>query len=65
LALQSGAATLINVAIFSFAYGYRIYVEEKVLKNELGNDYVEYMKHTKRVIPFLVVNYGWVVDRFS
>lgn len=54
LALQSGAAVLINVAIFAIAYGYRIYVEEKVLKQELGSDYVEYMKRTKRLIPYFV-----------
>jgi protein-S-isoprenylcysteine O-methyltransferase Ste14 len=54
LALQSWAAILVNVTIFGIAYGYRMFVEEKVLINELGNSYVEYMKRTKRVIPKIV-----------
>jgi protein-S-isoprenylcysteine O-methyltransferase Ste14 len=53
LALQSWAAILVNVSIFAIAYGYRIFVEEKVLISELGNSYVEYMKRTKRIIPYL------------
>jgi protein-S-isoprenylcysteine O-methyltransferase Ste14 len=35
------------------AIGYRINVEEKVLVSELGDDYVRYMKNTKRLIPFV------------
>jgi protein-S-isoprenylcysteine O-methyltransferase Ste14 len=54
LAVQSLASVMIAIAIFGIAYGYRIFVEEKVLINELGNSYVEYMKRTKRVIPYLV-----------
>jgi protein-S-isoprenylcysteine O-methyltransferase Ste14 len=54
LALQSWAAVLVNVAIFAIAYGTRIYVEERVLIRELGANYVEYMKRTKRVIPKIV-----------
>jgi protein-S-isoprenylcysteine O-methyltransferase Ste14 len=53
VALLSWAAVLVNIAIFAIAYGYRIFVEEKVLMNELGNSYVEYMKRTKRVIPYI------------
>jgi protein-S-isoprenylcysteine O-methyltransferase Ste14 len=45
-------ATLVSIAIFGIAYGYRIFVEEKVLISELGDSYVEYMKRTKRVIPY-------------
>jgi len=51
LAMQSWAAVLVEDAIFGVAYGSRIYVEEKVLIKELGTNYVEYMKRTKRVIP--------------
>jgi protein-S-isoprenylcysteine O-methyltransferase Ste14 len=54
LAVQSLASVLIAIAIFGIAYGYRIFVEEKVLISELGNSYVEYMKRTKRVIPKIV-----------
>jgi protein-S-isoprenylcysteine O-methyltransferase Ste14 len=53
LAVQSLAAVLMDIAIFGIVYGYRIFVEEKVLINEFGNSYVEYMKRTKRVIPYL------------
>jgi protein-S-isoprenylcysteine O-methyltransferase Ste14 len=53
LALLSWAAVFVNVAIFAIAYGYRIFVEEKVLIRELGTSYVEYMKRTKRVIPYI------------
>jgi protein-S-isoprenylcysteine O-methyltransferase len=53
LAVQSWAAVLIDIAIFGIVYGYRMFVEEKVLISELGNSYVEYMKRTKRVIPYL------------
>ena len=54
LAVQSWAAALINIAIFGLVYGYRIFLEEKVLISELGNSYVEYMKRTKRIIPKIV-----------
>jgi protein-S-isoprenylcysteine O-methyltransferase Ste14 len=49
--------------IFSSAYGflvilgfipcilYRIEVEEKMLIQEFGNEYLEYRKHTKKLIP--------------
>lgn len=54
LAVQSWAAILVDITIFGIVYGYRMFVEEKVLINELGNSYVEYMKRTKRVIPNIV-----------
>jgi protein-S-isoprenylcysteine O-methyltransferase Ste14 len=54
LAVQSWAAILVEIAIFGVVYGYRMLVEEKVLINELGNSYVQYMKRTKRVIPNIV-----------
>jgi protein-S-isoprenylcysteine O-methyltransferase Ste14 len=54
LAVQSWAAVLVDVTIFGIAYGYRMFVEEKVLITELGNSYIEYMKRTKRVIPKII-----------
>jgi protein-S-isoprenylcysteine O-methyltransferase Ste14 len=54
LAVQSWAATLVNITMFAIVYGHRIFVEEKVLISELGNSYLEYMKRTKRVIPKIV-----------
>ena len=35
-------------------YAYRIRVEEAVLGEELGAEYREYMKRTRRLIPFIV-----------
>ncbi len=54
LSMQSWAAALVEVIVFGIVYGYRIFVEEKVLINELGNNYVEYKKRTKRIIPFII-----------
>jgi protein-S-isoprenylcysteine O-methyltransferase Ste14 len=34
--------------------GYRIVVEERVLQEELGQPYREYMQRTKRLIPFVL-----------
>ena len=36
------------------AIGYRITVEERVLREQLGKPYQEYMRRTKRLIPFVV-----------
>ena len=54
LAVQSSGALLVLLAVFSVSYGYRMRVEERVLLSELGQDYAEYMKRTKRLIPFLI-----------
>jgi protein-S-isoprenylcysteine O-methyltransferase Ste14 len=35
-------------------YAYRIRIEERALANDLGPAYQEYMRRTKRLIPFLV-----------
>ncbi len=45
---------LVLVIMFGLAYGYQIRVEEKALVSELSQDYVSYMKRTKRLIPFIV-----------
>ena len=54
LAFQSWGAALVIIPIFAVCYGYRMFVEERVLVANLGNSYTEYMKRTKRVIPFLL-----------
>ena len=54
LAWQSWGAILLLVVISGLALGYRIYVEEKVLISELGDDYVKYSKRTKRIIPYIL-----------
>ena len=54
LAVQSWTALLVLLVIFGVAYGYRIRVEEKTLLSELGSDYANYMKRTKRLIPYVL-----------
>ena len=53
LALQSWAAVLTLLIVNGLGYVYRIRVEEKFLIAELGDDYIEYSKRTKRIIPFI------------
>jgi protein-S-isoprenylcysteine O-methyltransferase Ste14 len=54
LAMQSWGAALVIVLIFAISYGHRMLIEERVLVANLGASYADYMKRTKRVIPFLV-----------
>lgn len=54
LIFQSWAAILVILLIFGLAYGYRMSAEEKALTLELGNEYVEYSKRTKRIIPYIL-----------
>lgn len=54
LAVQSLGALLILLSVFIVAFGYRIRVEEKTLLTELGDNYANYMKRTKRLIPYLI-----------
>lgn len=54
VALQSWAGILVMVVLVGLAIGYRIRIEEKFLISELGDDYIRYMKRTKRLIPFVV-----------
>jgi len=51
LALQSWVALLIILVTASVFYSNRIRIEEKFLTAELGDDYVQYMKSVKRIIP--------------
>jgi len=54
LALQSWGAILAIVSLFGVAFGYRMSVEEKVLTSQLGDEYIQYTKRTKRLIPFVL-----------
>ena len=54
LAVQSWAAILTLLIVFTVAYGYRMRVEEKTLISQLGEDYLNYMKRTKRLIPYMI-----------
>ena len=45
---------LIGVMVIAFiGYSYRVWVEEKTLASFLGEPYRQYMKRTKRFIPFV------------
>jgi protein-S-isoprenylcysteine O-methyltransferase len=39
--------------LFVAAYLYRISVEERMLTQELGDDYVQYRRRTRKLIPFV------------
>jgi len=54
LASRTWGGTFLIVALFGLVYGYRIDVEEKALKTEFGQAYIDYVKKTKRLIPFLL-----------
>jgi len=54
MALQSWVALLVILILTGILYTARIRSEEKLLVAKLGNEYVEYMKRTKRIIPFLL-----------
>lgn len=54
LAVQSWAALLVLLGVYTLSFGYRMRIEEKTLLSQLGNDYASYMKRTKRLVPYLV-----------
>ena len=54
LASRTWEGTFLIVALFGLVYGYRIDVEEKALKTEFGQAYIDYVEKTKRLIPFLL-----------
>ena len=53
LALQSWGSVLALALIFAVVYGYRMYVEEKILILELGEAYISYSWRAKRLIPYV------------
>jgi protein-S-isoprenylcysteine O-methyltransferase Ste14 len=54
LMLRSLAGALVILALVGAAIAYRIGIEERFLVSELGDDYIRYMKRTKRLIPFIL-----------
>ena len=46
--------SLAALALAATAYAYRIRVEERVLLTDLGPAYREYMRRTRRLIPFVI-----------
>jgi protein-S-isoprenylcysteine O-methyltransferase Ste14 len=53
LALGNWAGLLALLACMAAAYTYRISVEEAALVAALGEPYKEYMRRTRRLVPFL------------
>lgn len=53
LALTNWLSTLILVGMGIVTYSYRVHVEEDALGKSIGAPYVEYMRRTKRFVPFV------------
>ena len=53
LALRAYIGTIIYVAIFFIIFNVRAKKEESLLLQTFQNQYIDYMKHTKRFIPFI------------
>lgn len=53
IAMQSYIGLIVAVATLIPLGIYRISVEEKILKKKFGEEYIEYMKSTKRLVPFV------------
>ena len=47
-------ASLAAMVVAAAGYAYRIRVEERALATDLGSPYRDYMRRTKRLIPFLI-----------
>jgi protein-S-isoprenylcysteine O-methyltransferase Ste14 len=54
LALRDGLALLVLIATIAPVIAYRIYVEEKALMSALGDEYREYARTTKRLVPAIL-----------
>jgi protein-S-isoprenylcysteine O-methyltransferase len=53
LSIGNWAGLAASLACLSFAYAYRIPIEESVLVSALGETYKRYQKRTWRLVPFL------------
>jgi protein-S-isoprenylcysteine O-methyltransferase Ste14 len=53
IALTNWLSALIITVSGAAAYGYRVRVEEQALQANLGRRYQEYMRRTKRFVPFV------------
>ncbi|HKV29491.1 MAG TPA: isoprenylcysteine carboxylmethyltransferase family protein [Candidatus Dormibacteraeota bacterium] len=54
LLMSTNWFTLACYVIALPGFGYRIYVEEHALASELGDQYRDYMRRSKRLVPFLI-----------
>jgi protein-S-isoprenylcysteine O-methyltransferase Ste14 len=53
VALQSWVSVLVLLLAATAAFAYRVQIEEKFLIAELGDEYVQYMARTKRLVPYV------------
>lgn len=53
ISLNNYLSLLMLVGLVGAAFFYRIKVEEKTLIEQFGDDYINYMKKSKRLIPFV------------
>jgi protein-S-isoprenylcysteine O-methyltransferase Ste14 len=54
LCLTNWLSVLVMMGCALIGFSYRIQVEERVLQERLGTPYQEYMRRTKRLIPFVL-----------
>jgi protein-S-isoprenylcysteine O-methyltransferase Ste14 len=54
LCLTNWLSLLVLIGCALIGLGYRIHVEERVLQAQLGQPYQDYMRRTKRLIPFVL-----------
>lgn len=54
LSFTNWLSLLVLMGCALIGFGYRIHVEEQVLQEHLGQRYQEYMRRTKRLIPFVL-----------
>jgi protein-S-isoprenylcysteine O-methyltransferase Ste14 len=53
ISLSNWMSILAMMIPIAFGYGYRIKVEERFLLEQLGENYLNYQKRTKRLIPMI------------
>lgn len=53
LALDNWLSLVILTTVGAAGYAYRVYVEERALATTLGERYQDYMRRTKRFVPFV------------
>jgi protein-S-isoprenylcysteine O-methyltransferase Ste14 len=53
VSMDSLGSFVIVVLLVTLSIFYRIYVEEKLLKEEFGEMYMDYKRNTKRIIPYI------------
>ncbi len=54
LSFTNWLSLLVIMGCALVGFSYRIQVEERVLQEQLGQQYQQYMRHTKRLIPFVL-----------